>query len=235
MNGGFLTIILQICPFHAQFYPMLDIQSFIFGPFQENTYVLHDQTGQGIVIDPGCYGPEEQKILATYIKDHNIKVTKVVNTHCHIDHVLGNNYVKEAFGVPLCIPKGEDPVFKAVVSYASSYGFPLYKEAEVDTYLDEEGFLEFGDTRLEILFVPGHSPGHLAFYDRDSKACLAGDVLFNGSIGRTDLPGGDHDTLIKSIHDKLFPLGDDIVIYSGHGPTTIIGHEKKTNPFCAIV
>lgn len=214
---------------------MLKVHSFIFGPFQENTYVLHDQTGQGIVVDPGCYDPDEQKSLTAYIKDNHIKVTKVVNTHCHIDHVLGNDYVKETLGVPLMIPKGEDPIFKAVAVYAPNYGFTHYREAQVDAYLEAEGILEFGATELEILSVPGHSPGHLAFYHRESKICLAGDVLFNGSIGRTDLPGGDYNTLIKSIHEKIFPLGDQVVIYSGHGPTTTIGHEKKTNPFCAIL
>lgn len=214
---------------------MLNIHSFIFGPFQENTYIVHDESGQGVIIDPGCYQQIEEEALRKYIQSHNIVITQIINTHCHIDHVLGNEFAKKNFDAPLYIPKGEDAVFQAVRVYAPDYGFPNYVEAEVDGYLSENDNLVTGNSSWEILHVPGHSPGHLAFYQPDYKFCIGGDVLFNGSIGRTDLPGGDYETLIESIHNKIFALEDEVVVYSGHGPTTTVGQEKKTNPFCAII
>ncbi|MGI9551287.1 MAG: MBL fold metallo-hydrolase [Aurantibacter sp.] len=213
---------------------MLSIESFTFGPVQENTYVVYDETSEGIVIDPGCYESSEQLSLTQFVIDQNIQITKVVNTHCHFDHVLGNEFAKNTFKVPLAIPESEKEVLRAVKSYAPTYGFTRYQEAEVDEFLTEDDIVKFGNTTFEILLVPGHSPGHLAFYHAESRTCMGGDVLFQGSIGRTDLPGGDHQTLINSIHEKMFMLPDDVVVYCGHGPPTTIGQEKKTNPFCAI-
>lgn len=214
---------------------MLKIESFIFGPFQENTYVAFDQTGEGVILDPGCYEQQEQLTLSQFINDNHLQITQVINTHCHIDHVLGNQFIKDKYQVPLAIPEGEKEVLAAVKAYAPVYGFPKYQEADVDEYILVQDTINFGDTRFEVLFVPGHSPGHLAFYNAESKICLGGDVLFQGSIGRTDLPGGDHQTLITSIHEKIFSLPDETIVYSGHGPPTTVGQEKKTNPFCAIV
>ena len=151
------------------------------------------------------------------------------------DHVLGNEFVKQHFQAPLAIPKGEKEIFLAVQSYAPVYGFHQYKQAEIDQYIDESDSITFGDITLKVLLVPGHSPGHLAFYHPESGSCLSGDVLFLGSIGRTDLPGGDHQTLIESIHQKMFSLPEETTVYSGHGPPTTIGQEKKSNPFCAVV
>ena len=214
---------------------MLRLESFVFGPFQENTYILSDETGMGVVIDPGCYEPQEQQQLSDYVDTNEIQINQIINTHCHIDHVLGNEFAKNRFKSPLAIPSGEKEVYRAVQSYAPVYGFPKYTEAEVDHFLSESDTINFGNTTLEILLVPGHSPGHLAFYHPQSKTCLSGDVLFLGSIGRTDLPGGDHQTLINSIHQKMFALPNETTVYSGHGPPTTIGQEKKSNPFCAIV
>lgn len=214
---------------------MLHIKSFVFGPFQENTYVLSDDNGTGIIVDPGCYEPAEQQQLYDYIENNDIQITQIINTHCHIDHVLGNEFVKQHFQVPLAIPKGEKEVFLAVQSYAPVYGFHKYREAEIDQYIDEHDSISFGDITLKVLSVPGHSPGHLAFYHPESGCCLSGDVLFLGSIGRTDLPGGDHQTLIDSIHQKMFSLPAETTVYSGHGPPTTIGQEKKSNPFCAVL
>lgn len=212
----------------------MHIQAFIFGLFQENTYVVHDDTGSGAIFDPGCYDRSEQEELLQYIENQNISIDKIINTHCHIDHVLGNDFAKRQFQAPLYIPALEKPVYRSVQVYAASYGFPQYREAEVDGYLSEEDELVIGETSWKILFVPGHSPGHLAFFQEEAKVCLGGDVLFNGSIGRTDLPGGDYQTLINSIHQQIFSLGDDVTVYSGHGPSTTVGHEKQTNPFCAV-
>jgi hydroxyacylglutathione hydrolase len=158
----------------------------------------------------------------------------LLNTHCHIDHVLGNSFVKEKYNVKLYIHQKDEVVLKAVSVYAPNYGFHQYQPAEPDAYLEEGNAITFGNQTLEIIFVPGHSPGHVAFYHRGEKIIIGGDVLFNNSIGRTDLPGGHFDTLINSIHQKLFTLPDDVTVYPGHGPETTLGYEKATNPFCAL-
>lgn len=213
---------------------MIKIQSFVFGPFMENTYILSDETGESVIIDPGCYDRGEKDTITGYVSTNNLKVVKLLNTHCHIDHVLGNDFIKEKYQVTLASHEKEAPLLKAVKTYAPNYGFPNYSEAEIDEFIDENDTVKFGQTQLEILFVPGHSPGHIAFYNREQKFCISGDVLFQGSIGRTDLPGGDFNTLIQSIHQKLFSLDNDVTVYCGHGPSTTIGEEKKSNPFCAI-
>lgn len=213
---------------------MIKIQHFVFGPFAENTYILSDETGECIIIDPGCYEKEEKETITAFISQNNLKVVRLLNTHCHIDHVLGNDFIKEAYQVTLATHEKEAPLLKAVQSYAPNYGFVNYREAEIDEFIDENDMIRFGQSQLEILFVPGHSPGHIAFYNREQKLCIGGDVLFQGSIGRTDLPGGDFNTLIQSIHQKFFALDDDVTVFCGHGPATTIGEEKKSNPFCAI-
>jgi glyoxylase-like metal-dependent hydrolase (beta-lactamase superfamily II) len=162
-------------------------------------------------------------------------VKKLINTHCHIDHVLGNAFVKKTFGVSLVIHPKEEHQLRAVKSYAPNYGFALFKDVEADSFINEGEHVSFGNQQLQVLFVPGHSPGHIALYHAQSKILIGGDVLFENSIGRTDLPGGDQNTLIKSIHQKFFTLPDDVTVYCGHGSRTSIGFEKRTNPFCAIV
>lgn len=214
---------------------MIKVQPFTFNPsFYENTYVLYDDTLECIVVDPGCFYKEEQEELSGFIAENKLKVMKVINTHCHIDHVLGNAFVQKKYTAPLYIPKPEEEVFYAAKTYAGLYGFNGYEEGFVDGYIKEGWEVKFGNSRLEVLFVPGHSPGHMALYHKEQRFCVAGDVLFDGSIGRSDLPGGDHHTLIASIQNVLFPLGDDVVVYPGHGPSTTIGKEKATNPYCAI-
>lgn len=210
---------------------MLQVKKFTFNPFEENTYILYDETKEAVIIDPGCYEQGERGLLNNFITGNGLKVSKLINTHCHIDHVLGNSFVKSSFGVPLFIHKNEIPVLSSVKVYASNYGFPKYEESEPDDFLDEKDKLIIGKHELDILFVPGHSPGHLVFYDADSGTCIAGDTLFQGSIGRTDLPGGDHHTLLSKIKSELFSLPNDTVVYPGHGPETSIGMEKKHNPF----
>ena len=213
---------------------MVRIKTFIFNAFEENTYLLIDESGSAVIADPGCYGVEEQEMLKDYIKDQGIQIVALVNTHAHIDHVLGNAFIKENFNVPLFLHKGDLPVLHANPAIAGTYGFPDYKMINPDRFLADGDKINFGDSVLEVLHVPGHSPGHVAFYDAQNGYVLAGDVLFSGSIGRTDLPGGDYDTLIDSIHRRLFILGDDVSVYPGHGPRTEIGIEKRSNPFCAL-
>lgn len=213
---------------------MLQIKKFTFNPFAENTYVLFDTTKECIIIDPGCYEKAEEKELVDFIESNTLVVKKLINTHCHIDHVLGNAFVKNKFKVLLHIHPIEEALLRAVSSYASNYGFFQYQDSTPDVFLKEDEFVEFGDQKLKILFVPGHSPGHIAFYDAASKTLIGGDVLFENSIGRSDLPGGNFNMLINSIHEKFFTLPDDVTVYCGHGEETSIGFEKRTNPFCAI-
>ncbi|MEO1049602.1 MAG: MBL fold metallo-hydrolase [Bacteroidota bacterium] len=213
---------------------MIEVKSFVFNPFMENTYVLYDETKECIIIDPGCYEDHEKQELSSFIASKELKVSKLINTHCHIDHVFGNHYVKQTYDVELFIHQSDEATLKSVEVYAPNYGFMDYEPTEAEHFLDEGDQVSFGNSTLDMFFVPGHAPGHLAFYNKDQKICIGGDVLFQRSIGRTDLPGGDHDTLIESIHNKMFSLDDDFVVYTGHGPTTTIGEEKRHNPFCAI-
>lgn len=213
---------------------MLIVKSFVFNPFQENTYVIHDETKACSIIDPGCYEKHEKQELVDYISANSLHVKSLLNTHCHIDHILGNFFVKERYKVELCINEIEEPYLQAAKAYASNYGFNQYEPAEPDVYLKEGEFITVGNQKLKIIFVPGHSPGHLAFYHEETKSLIAGDVLFYNSIGRFDLPGGNGDVLINSIQQELFALPDDVIVYPGHGPETTIGFEKRTNPFCAI-
>lgn len=213
---------------------MLQIQSFVFNPFQENTFVLFDETKECIVVDPGCVDESEKVQLKSFIERQKLRVKLLLNTHCHIDHVLGNRFIKETYKVNLLVHRMEEPVLKAAEVYAPSYGFHLYQHQAADGFLEEGDIIKMGNQDLVVLFVPGHSPGHVAFYSERNRILIGGDVLFYNSIGRTDLPGGDPDLLIKSIHSKLFSLPDHVKVYPGHGPETTIGFEKKTNPFCAV-
>lgn len=213
---------------------MLEVKKFTFNPFAENTYVLFDETKECVIIDPGCYEKEEQQELVSFIESNKLVVKKLINTHCHIDHVLGNAFVKRKFSVQLYVHPIEEAMLRAVKSYASNYGFHQYEDSTPDAFLTENDTVDFGNQTLKILFVPGHSPGHIAFYDVAGKILIGGDVLFENSIGRSDLPGGNFNTLINSIHEKFFTLPDDVTVYCGHGEETSIGFEKRTNPFCAI-
>ncbi len=213
---------------------MITIQEFVFNPFSENTYVVFDETREAVIIDPGCYESHEQNALDQFILREHLSVKLLLNTHCHIDHVLGNDYVKEKYKVPFLIHKIEEQVLRAVKVYAPNYGFANYREAAPDGFLQEGVPVKFGNTIWDVIFLPGHSPGHVGFYDKSSRQLISGDVLFQQSIGRTDLPGGNFDILINSIHQKLFTLPEDVVVFPGHGPTTTIGEEKISNPFCAL-
>jgi hydroxyacylglutathione hydrolase len=213
---------------------VLAIQSFVFNAFQENTYIISDNTKECVIIDPGCYDDYEKKDLSDYIQHHQLNVQMLLNTHCHIDHILGNEFVKQKYRTKLYIHQTEEFVLNAQKILAPHYGFNRYQEATPDNYLSEGDVIEFGLQKFSILFVPGHSPGHIAFYNEKEKVVLAGDVLFQNSVGRTDLPGGNHNTLVNSIHKKLFTLPDEVTVYPGHGGKTTIGVEKRTNPFCAL-
>lgn len=210
---------------------MLHIATFTFNPFQENTYLLYDDSGEAALVDPGCYEAHEKKELKEFIQENKLQVKQLLNTHCHIDHVLGNAWAMREFGIPLLIHQDDLPVLKSVESYASNYGFPAYEGSEPSGFLEEGEFISVGKEKLKVLFVPGHAPGHVVFYHSDSKQLIAGDTLFRGSIGRTDLPGGNHELLLQKIKSELFNLPDQTVVFPGHGPETNIGFEKVHNPF----
>jgi glyoxylase-like metal-dependent hydrolase (beta-lactamase superfamily II) len=213
---------------------MISVKTFVFNPFAENTFIIYDDSGECAIIDPGCYGKDEEEQLLDFIANNNLKPVLLLNTHCHIDHVLGNKFIKEHFNLELHIPEHDKTTYDAVPSYASVYGFPDYQHSAEDQLIKENDLIKFGHSVLKVVFVPGHTAGHIAFVNTEDNLCLAGDVLFEGSIGRTDLPGGDFDTLISSIRTKLFTYPDEMTVYPGHGPTTTIGREKRHNPFCAV-
>ena len=210
---------------------MISIQSFVFSPIQENTYILYDETKECVVIDPGCYDEAERSEMADFIADNGLKPVKLLNTHCHLDHIFGNAFVCEKYNLKPEFNKHDLPVFDAFMPSCNMYGLNGDPSPMAEKYLNEGDVVKFGNSMLEIVFTPGHSPGSITFYNTAEKFMIAGDVLFYGSIGRTDLPGGNFEILINSITTKLFPLGDDMKVYSGHGPMTNIGFEKKNNPF----
>lgn len=210
---------------------MIKVATFTFNDFAENTYVLQDETDECIIFDPGCYKANEQQQLLHFIDNSGLKPVALVNTHCHIDHILGNYFVSQAYKLPLQLHKTEEITMKEAASWGVMFNVDVSVQPEQRIYITEKDTLKFGNSELKILFTPGHSRASLSFYNTESKLIIAGDVLFNGSIGRTDLPGGDFDTLINSIRSQLFTLPDDFSVYPGHGPSTTIGQEKRTNPF----
>ncbi|RZK50754.1 MAG: MBL fold metallo-hydrolase [Pedobacter sp.] len=209
----------------------MQIKIFTFNPYQENTYVLFDDTGSAIIIDPGMLGGHEQNQVVAFIKQAGLKLERSILTHAHIDHVLGNKFVFDQWGLKPELHKGELMVLQAVASYAPQMGIPYELSPEPEHFLKEGEIISFGNTKLEVILAPGHSPAHLCFYEPLENILIGGDVLFYQSIGRTDLPGGNHHTLLKSIREKLFILPDDCVVYPGHGQATRIGFEKLHNPF----
>jgi len=210
---------------------MITIQGFTFNLFEENTYILYDETKECVIIDPGCSNKSEQDDLLQFIKDEGLKPVRLLNTHCHIDHVFGNSYVAKKYNLGLEIHKEDLQTLHSLPHVSILYGLNAEESVEPASFLNEGDKIVFGNSSLDILFTPGHSPGSICFVSHADKLIIGGDVLFYGSIGRTDLPGGDHETLLNSIRTKLFVLDDDYAVFSGHGQETTIGFEKKNNPF----
>ena len=209
----------------------MKVDCLTFNDFAENTYILSDDSGECAIVDPGCMTHSEQAQLDDHIKSNGLKPVLLINTHAHLDHVFGVNYVSQKYHLDLHLHQGEIQLLDAGPQIAKMYGLELEPNKAKVITIDEGDVVSFGNTSLEILLTPGHSPASVCFFHRETKQLIAGDVLFQGSIGRTDLPGGDYDTLIDSITDKLFPLGDDVFVYPGHGPATTIEVERKSNPF----
>jgi hydroxyacylglutathione hydrolase len=210
---------------------MLNIHSFTFNPFQENTWLLWSAGRNCIIIDPGCYGGDEEKMLASFIDQHQLKPVRLINTHCHIDHVLGNPFVFRTWGLRPEIHYLEQAMYDAVPQYGEMWGIRSDEQPETLQSLIPDEFIELDGNKLKILFTPGHSPGEICLYAENDHLLIAGDVLFRESIGRTDLPGGSFPQLEKSIREKLYILPEQTMVHPGHGPSSTIGHEKKHNPF----
>lgn len=197
--------------------------------FQQNCSVIFDrETKAGAVIDPGG---DVERILGA-LAEHGVKVEKIVLTHGHIDHVGGAADLAERLAVPVLGPHEADrPLLERVEQQAREFGVGDVRSVEPDTFLSEGDDLTMAGRSFQVLHCPGHAPGHLVYFDPELRFAISGDVLFAGSVGRTDLPGGNHETLIASIRDKLLPLGDDVTFLPGHGPASTIGHERRTNPY----
>jgi len=210
---------------------MINIKKFTFNPYQENTYVLFDESASCVIIDPGMYDGSEQNELVTFIKGAGLEPVLLLNTHCHIDHVLGNKFVFDQWGLKPQFNHGELPILHAIPGYAPQMGMNYELSPEPEVFLPESGQVSFGNSTLELIFAPGHSPAHLCFYAEADNFLIGGDVLFYSSIGRTDLPGGNHQQLLNSIRQNLFILPNDCKVFPGHGQSTTIGFEKQHNPF----
>jgi hydroxyacylglutathione hydrolase len=210
---------------------MISIKILVFNPFRENTYIVADETGECVIIDPGCENSREKEELRSELEKSRLKPVRLINTHCHIDHILGNAFIKKTFSIPLIIHKLEIPLLNSSAQQRIIFGLEPEELVEPDIFVREGDRIKFGKNELEVLDMPGHSPGSIALVSRLEKIAIAGDVLFEGSIGRTDLPGGNFDLLIKNIKEKLLVLDPDTIVYPGHGPSTKISTERKNNPF----
>jgi glyoxylase-like metal-dependent hydrolase (beta-lactamase superfamily II) len=210
---------------------MITIKIFVFNPFQENTFVLFDETKEAIIIDAGCYSLQEEEKLSSFIKENGLKPVHLLVTHCHIDHILGNKFVVENYQIQPQAHKADELLYQNVKAYGMNFGIETGPVPEIGNFLDEGMQVKFGNSILEIAHIPGHSPGGIVFINKTEGFVIVGDVLFQSSIGRTDLPGGDFNQLTSGIKSKLFTQDDKMVVYPGHGPSTTIGEEKRTNPF----
>ena len=209
----------------------MNIKQFTFGPFQENTFVLYDETKECVIVDPGCTSSNEQQELKNYIVNEKLIVKHLLNTHCHVDHIAGNKFVYDTFGHKPLIHKDDLIILNNQETICKMYGLPCEVSPQPEGFISESDNIRFGNCELKIIHAPGHAPGHVVFYHEQSKSLINGDVLFKRSIGRTDLMLGNHEQLLQSIRTKLFVLPDDTIVYCGHGPETTIGDEKSLNPF----
>jgi hydroxyacylglutathione hydrolase len=210
---------------------MLYIRKFIVNPLQENSFVVSDETGECIFIDPGFYFPQEKNKVKKYISDNDLNPVMIANTHCHFDHIMGVEFLRNEYGIPFLAHREDAFWVENAVEQGEMFGFSIEPVNMPNSFFTVREPLKFGNSVLQIMHIPGHSPGHVVFYSEEDELLIAGDVLFYGSIGRSDLPGGDHNTLISNIKDKLFSLPAGIKVLCGHGPDTTLEHEISSNPF----
>ena len=210
---------------------MISIQQFVFNSFMVNTYLLFDESCECIIVDPACYEEREKRELRNFISENKLKLVRNVNTHCHIDHILGNAFIAENFGIFPEYHKASVPFFFTAKEIAGSFGFTLNGTPDPVGFLEEGKKVTFGKSELDVFYTPGHADGSVCFYNKTNNFVITGDVMFRDTIGRTDLPSGDFNLLMKSIKEKLFTLPDETTVFPGHGPETTIGYEKRNNPF----
>lgn len=209
----------------------MQIKKFTFNPVQENTFVVYDETGECVIIDAGCYYENERKELDNFISKHQLNPVRLINTHCHFDHIMGVTYCRSRYHLKFEIHLQELPLVEQAAEHGDLFGIPMEPVDAPDAYFVEGDQITFGNSYLQVIATPGHSPGGVVFYNPEQKILIAGDVVFYGSIGRTDLPGGNYERLVGNIKTKLLALPEETIVYCGHGPETTIGFEKKNNPF----
>ncbi len=210
---------------------MIKVEKFVVNPLAENSFVLSDETGESVFIDPGFFYREEKREIKEFIAENKLTPVKIANTHCHFDHLMGVEFIRNEYNIPFCAHTNDSFWVEKATEQGNMYGFDMKPVSPINEFLVEKEYIKFGNSQLEIILIPGHSPGHVVFYSKEDNFLIAGDVLFYGSIGRTDLPGGDYITLISNIKEKLFSLPDDTKVYCGHGQETTLGFEKANNPF----
>jgi hydroxyacylglutathione hydrolase len=235
MFRAIICIFIPLRPHENQWLPynqiMIKFRKFVFNSFMVNTYILSDESGECIIIDAACHGEQEQNEVTSYIAKNNLKLVRNVNTHCHVDHVLGNGFIFSAFGIAPEYHRASAPFFYTLKEIGESLGFVIGNIPQAKGFLEDGDLVKFGASSLEVLYTPGHADGSVCFYNPEQNFVITGDVLFRDSIGRTDLPTGDYNLLMKSIKEKLFILPETTVVYPGHGPETTIGFEMTNNPF----
>jgi glyoxylase-like metal-dependent hydrolase (beta-lactamase superfamily II) len=210
---------------------MIKIKKFVFNTFMVNSYLLYDESGESILVDAACYEPEEEEELSNFIAVNSLKLTRNLNTHCHIDHVLGNHYIEETYGIRPEYHKNSLPFFHTLKEIGSSFGFTIDQIPDPERFLEDGETIQLGASPMKVLYTPGHAEGSVCFYCEEQQFVITGDVLFRDTIGRTDLPSGNFNELMNSIRNKLFTLPDETLVYPGHGPDTSIGYERENNPF----
>lgn len=212
----------------------MQIHKITFNDFGVNTYIISDDTRECIIIDAACYTPEEEQHLTNYISEHQLMPVKIVNTHSHMDHILGNPFAKKTYNIPLLAHAKGNSFIKTATASASVFGFHIKETVYPDDYLDEGNQVTFGNSSLDVFYTPGHADGSICLYSEKERFLISGDVLFRDSIGRTDLPTGDYDVLNEQIKTKIFTLPDETIVYPGHGPNTTVGEETMNNPFVSF-
>jgi hydroxyacylglutathione hydrolase len=210
---------------------MITVKKFIVNPLRENTYIVFNEAGETIIFDAGFYYDEEMQEIQDFISGNGLKPSRLINTHCHFDHLMGVGFVREKYNLMLECHQDDAFLVERAARQASMFGIEMDPVAAPDQFLREGDKVSLGDSELTAIHIPGHSPGHLVFYSASDQFVIAGDVLFYGSIGRTDLPGGSYELLTSNIHRKLMVLPPETTVYCGHGPETTIGFEKENNPF----
>ena len=210
---------------------MLNVNYFTFNAFEQNTYIIANEKKQCWIIDPGMYQQDEKDALFKFIADKQLQPQAIINTHAHLDHIFGVQALMDKYNIPFSLHQQETEVLKMAAGSATLFGFDFRDIPKPTTYITPGQPMQLGDDILQVFHTPGHSPGSISFYYPAGNWVISGDVLFSGSIGRTDLPGGNFDTLIHSIRTTLFTLPPETTVLSGHGPATTVGEEKKHNPF----